>query len=376
MDNGTEIEQLNNIADIAVDESLTRDKISGFLDIMYHCYTYPYFDQLLIWKQLPEATDIAGIRKWKNEGRELKSNAKPAFVLLPYIFYLTGSAVPKLTADGEIATDAQKVILYDKEPEYETGYKAVPIFDISQTTGDITSCVHDLSFLEDKIRQMGFIIFEEDEMPASKPDGYTEDNIFHIPSNLRSDMNRYNTILLNLFTEYISVTMHEDDYPDNPIHNIDIVCIMCKYCIQQYFIGKTNISPKIIGTKISNLTHDEKKDIIRHTSDLLVIIIQYLIGQEFTFYDTAIVNGLLDTPDDSELIVTFQKAERNCDKLMVDKMNSLSDKLLCASSDFVPYLYDYKQKHKIIYTSPPMVVKKPIISNPTNIKKGDKDYDR
>ena len=61
---------------------------------------------------------------------------------------------------------------------------------------------------------------------------------------------------------------------------------------------------------------------------------------------------------------------------MVDKMNNLSDKLLCASNDFVPYLYDYKQENKIIYTSPPMVVKKPIVTNPTNIKKGDKDYDR
>ena len=42
-------------------------------------------------------------------------------------------------------------------------------------------------------------------------------------------------------------------------------------------------------------------------------------------------------------------------------MSELSDKLLCASEDFLPELYEYKLKNKVIYTSPPTIVKKPVI---------------
>jgi hypothetical protein len=89
-------------------------------------HTYSFGNIMLIARQKPDATNVAGLRTWNSLGRFVKRGEKGIFILAPMV----GRRSAKDTATDEPSDDATtegQRTLY--------GFRAVYVFDISQTEG-------------------------------------------------------------------------------------------------------------------------------------------------------------------------------------------------------------------------------------------------
>jgi antirestriction protein ArdC len=124
------LEDIKNKTKDAVDylvqslESGQSDVLTQYLSAMARFHTYSFGNVMLIARQKPDATNVAGIRTWNSLGRFVKRGEKGILILAPM--------VGKNRQRNEHAEQAED----GKEPESRLfGFRAVYVFDITQTEG-------------------------------------------------------------------------------------------------------------------------------------------------------------------------------------------------------------------------------------------------
>jgi len=124
------LEDINNKTKDALDylvqslESGQSDVLTQYLAAMARFHTYSFGNVMLIARQKPDATNVAGIRTWNSLGRFVKRGEKGILILAPMI----GKNLKK-NQEAEQSEDA-------KQPESKLfGFRAVYVFDITQTEG-------------------------------------------------------------------------------------------------------------------------------------------------------------------------------------------------------------------------------------------------
>lgn len=90
-----------------------------FLERMGHFHRYSLHNTLLILRQRPEATLVAGLKAWNRVGRRVKRGEKGIAILAPL------TRKEKVEEEGEV-----------KEVERLIGFRVAHVFDISQTEGE------------------------------------------------------------------------------------------------------------------------------------------------------------------------------------------------------------------------------------------------
>src|ERR1700685_4368831 len=125
------LEEVNTRTKEAVDflvaalESGHSEVLTAYLGAMAKFHTYSFGNIMLIARQQPDATNVAGLRTWNSLGRFVKRGEKGIFILAPMV----GRRSPKDVATDEPSEDATtegQRTLY--------GLRAVYVFD-SQTEG-------------------------------------------------------------------------------------------------------------------------------------------------------------------------------------------------------------------------------------------------
>src|SRR3954463_15056298 len=123
------LEEVNQRTKEAVDflvaalESGHSEVLTAYLSAMAKFHTYSFGNILLIARQKPEATNVAGIRTWNSLGRFVKRGEKGIFILAPM--------VGKKRNENATSEDADKK---DGQPRLY-GFRGVYVFDITQTEG-------------------------------------------------------------------------------------------------------------------------------------------------------------------------------------------------------------------------------------------------
>jgi hypothetical protein len=126
------LEEVNTRTKEAVDflvaalESGHSEVLTAYLGAMAKFHTYSFGNIMLIARQKPDATNVAGLRTWNSLGRFVKRGEKGIFILAPMV----GRRSTKDTATDEPTEDATtegQRTLY--------GFRAVYVFDVSQTEG-------------------------------------------------------------------------------------------------------------------------------------------------------------------------------------------------------------------------------------------------
>ena len=125
------LEEVNQRTKEAVDflvaalESGHSEVLTAYLSAMAKFRTYSFGNIMLIARQKPDATNVAGIRTWNSLGRFVKRGEKGIFILAPMIG-------KKRSRDEEATSeDADKK---DGQPRLY-GFRGVYVFDITQTEG-------------------------------------------------------------------------------------------------------------------------------------------------------------------------------------------------------------------------------------------------
>lgn len=95
------------------------ERWQDWLNMQSKFHQYSFNNTLLILTQRPDATRVAGYNAWRKLDRFVRKGEKGIWILAPMVY--------KTDSDGEASDDsAQRVI---------RGFKAVPVFDLSQTDG-------------------------------------------------------------------------------------------------------------------------------------------------------------------------------------------------------------------------------------------------
>jgi hypothetical protein len=99
--------------------------LTQYLGAMAKFHTYSFGNVMLIARQKPSASNVAGVRTWNSLGRFVRRGEKGILILAPMVGR-SRQAVEEITAGtGE-----------EKNPQSQLyGFRAVYIFDISQTEG-------------------------------------------------------------------------------------------------------------------------------------------------------------------------------------------------------------------------------------------------
>jgi N-terminal domain of anti-restriction factor ArdC len=130
------LEEIKNRTKDAVDhlvqslESGHSEVLTQYLGTMARFHAYSFGNVMLIARQKPDATHVAGYRTWTSLGRFVRRGEKGILILAPMVGYRSpaqNEIPPHMEADN--AADARKA------EQRLIGFRAVYVFDISQTEG-------------------------------------------------------------------------------------------------------------------------------------------------------------------------------------------------------------------------------------------------
>jgi N-terminal domain of anti-restriction factor ArdC len=130
------LEDIKNKTKDAVDylvqslESGHSEVLTEYLGAMARFHTYSFGNVMLIARQKPDATNVAGIRAWNSLGRFVKRGEKGILILAPMV----GN---RRSRQSEIATDIDTENTADeRKPQSQLiGFRGVYVFDVTQTEG-------------------------------------------------------------------------------------------------------------------------------------------------------------------------------------------------------------------------------------------------
>lgn len=118
-DKTTRTEDIRREIDEAIAELGTGQRWQEFLEFGQRFHRYSLNNQLLIMAQNPEATRVAGFHKWKELGRSVNKGEKAIWIYAPM--------VKKVDVDDDGGQRKESRVI---------GFKVVPVFDVSSTSGD------------------------------------------------------------------------------------------------------------------------------------------------------------------------------------------------------------------------------------------------
>ena len=108
------------------DEIAESDGFQRYLEVMSRFHEYSYGNVLMIMSQRPDATRVAGYRRWQQLGRQVRAGERGIRIYVPYRTRIDDSQ-----SDLEAEDDR------DNATQYVTrGFGIRSVFDISQTEGE------------------------------------------------------------------------------------------------------------------------------------------------------------------------------------------------------------------------------------------------
>jgi len=126
------LEELQNL----VDEAAASQEFQEWLDVQSRFHDYSHRNTLLIKRQCPEATRVAGYRTWQTKfDRHVREGEQALWIWAPIIAKQCPECGNKPSYHEE--SDCE----YDETPPAEwskglVGFRPAPVFDVSQTEGE------------------------------------------------------------------------------------------------------------------------------------------------------------------------------------------------------------------------------------------------
>jgi hypothetical protein len=169
------LEEIKNKTKDAVDylvrslEAGKSDVLTEYLSTMARFHDYSFGNLMLIARQKPDATNIAGVRTWNSLGRFVKRGEKGILILAPMVGY-------RRSRQNEIATSAENDSAGNKPEQRLIGFRAVFVFDVSQTEGkELPSLTEVKGHVGDRLEQLrqfvegnGIKLFYSDRIAPAK----------------------------------------------------------------------------------------------------------------------------------------------------------------------------------------------------------------
>lgn len=136
MNQDERIKELFSTIEEGVKNVYSSENYKQYLSFLSKFHSYSFNNTILILNQKPDASLIAGYNSWrKNFNRHVDKGAKAIKILAPYQEEITRT-VEKKDSEGKTLTDTNGNILTEEKQFLITRFRAVNVFDISQTSGE------------------------------------------------------------------------------------------------------------------------------------------------------------------------------------------------------------------------------------------------
>jgi antirestriction protein ArdC len=131
------VEETKKMVDTAIEQlaaALERGEsatLKTYLAAMGRFHRYSWGNAMLICRQRPEATNVAGFHTWKKLGRQVRKGERGIAILAPI--------VRRRNTQPDEQMDRPRTSVHSKTSKEEravVGFRAVRVFDVSQTEGD------------------------------------------------------------------------------------------------------------------------------------------------------------------------------------------------------------------------------------------------
>lgn len=131
-----EVEQLTAKMEQGIKEIAESGRFREYLDMKRKFHNYSFRNVILILMQKPDATRVAGFETWKKEfGRFVQKGEKGIRIFAPVKYKKTVEAEKVDKETGLLVRDGNGKPVRERAEKEIIGYKAVSVFDVSQTKG-------------------------------------------------------------------------------------------------------------------------------------------------------------------------------------------------------------------------------------------------
>lgn len=197
------IKELTDKLEAGIKEVFTSGRYREYLSAMNKFHSYSYNNSLLILMQKPEASYVAGFKTWETLGRHVKKGEKGITILAPCP-YKSVNYVDVIEPDtGQVKRDEQGNVMKERKEISRASFKAISIFDISQTEGkplpelvkELQGEIPDYKILMDSIRDVAPVPIRFDVWNETKKGYYDLENQEIVIKSGMSDLQTIKTAI-------------------------------------------------------------------------------------------------------------------------------------------------------------------------------------
>ena len=115
-----------------VETARESEQFEQWLSVQAQFHDYSFRNSILIRRQCPEATRVAGYRAWQDLGRQVQSGEEAIWIRAPLRARVCPSCGEFVQGHGECSEETPT----EEWPQTVVGFRSVAVFDISQTEGE------------------------------------------------------------------------------------------------------------------------------------------------------------------------------------------------------------------------------------------------
>ncbi|WP_226008360.1 ArdC-like ssDNA-binding domain-containing protein [Natrinema salinisoli] len=231
-----------------VDDAQASDEFQEWLDVQSRFHDYSYRNTLLIKRQCPEATRVAGYRTWQEEfDRHVQEGESAIWIWAPIIT----KQCPECENSPSYHEDSD--CDYDETPPEKwskglVGFKPTPVFDISQTegeslpdldteaTGDAGDLVAQLTETADELGVTVRIVPREEWTHGGAKGVCEQLSLFDVQPLVEvRDRENDADLARTLIHEYAHALLHFDVNDDTELSKREVEAEAVAYVVGRYF---------------------------------------------------------------------------------------------------------------------------------------------
>lgn len=208
------IKELTEKLEAGIKEVFTSDRYREYLSTMNKFHNYSFNNSMLIHLQKPEASYTAGYKTWETLERHVKKGEKGITIFAPCPYKVKKSVEVYDSKTGQVKRDLQgKPMTEEKEITYAS-FKAISIFDISQTEGkplpklaqELKGEIPDYMVLMDSVKEIAPVPIRFESWDKAKKGHYDLENKEIV---IKSGMNDLQTVKTAIHETAHSI-LHKD----------------------------------------------------------------------------------------------------------------------------------------------------------------------
>lgn len=338
------------IAELNIEKSIGEvfdpKQIRGFLRVIGQFPLFDYRNQLLIWKQVPDAKVVVGKMGYESDGHVVPEGAKKVLLLSP-AFSLIREGLPKVNDSGEVLVDSiSKAVVYEVLPEYSSDYECVVGYDVSEDADEIP---RNTEGLLNKIKLCsGYSVNEIDEAELPEGSKYGEIDIENNTFRIREGLSE-NMFYAELICQYVEEERKDFEADDREL------CLraLAKIAVCSAFGVSYREQSTVRANTARRQSQEYKRDLIKDLSAFVSETVMDLSVQYLTFNEVVIANALLHEPNFSDMQIDFFTVRENIeDDYLKEQILRFTDKLFYSKEGYLEGLCE-KVKDRSLYTYPP-----------------------